>query len=173
MSGSRINHFSVLGLSQFCTDDDVRKAYLKLAKEWHPDVNKTPGATEKFKLISEAYELLKDEVKRSYYRASWQSPNSFQTGNSYGHSSSHNYESSSSSRSVFSFRFHWRRSAIVMFGGPFLGLTILLTMILNNNHNRSPQIKYEPSTTPISSSSSQYRSSIKSSTTVPAWFNQK
>ena len=55
--------FAVLGLRSGASKTDVRQAYLRLAKQWHPDSNKDPGAAAKFKAISEAYEKLKDVDK--------------------------------------------------------------------------------------------------------------
>jgi DnaJ-class molecular chaperone len=46
---------------------DIKKAYFKLAKEFHPDVNKSEGAKEKFAVINEAYETLGDEQKKRVY----------------------------------------------------------------------------------------------------------
>jgi molecular chaperone DnaJ len=50
------NPYAVLGLSNNATKDEVKSAYRKLAKQYHPDVNKDPGAEEKFKEVSKAYE---------------------------------------------------------------------------------------------------------------------
>ena len=47
--------FAVLGLRSGASKTDVRQAYLRLAKQWHPDSNKDPGAGAKFKAISEAF----------------------------------------------------------------------------------------------------------------------
>ena len=53
-----------LGVSKTATDEEIKKAYRKLALKWHPDKNqvKKEEATEKFKLICEAYEVLSDKV---------------------------------------------------------------------------------------------------------------
>jgi molecular chaperone DnaJ len=59
--------YSVLGVSKNATPDEIKSAYRKLAKEFHPDVNKATGAEEKFKQVTEAYETLSDSRKRSDY----------------------------------------------------------------------------------------------------------
>ena len=51
-------HYQVLGLNYNASADDIKKAYRNLSKKYHPDVNKDPGAEEKFKKISEAYQAL-------------------------------------------------------------------------------------------------------------------
>lgn len=61
------NFFKVLGVAETCTNDEVKLAYLKLAKQFHPDLNHSPDATAKFKSISSAYEALKSEHSRSTY----------------------------------------------------------------------------------------------------------
>ncbi len=62
------DYYEVLGISQSATDDDIRKAYRGLAKELHPDRNKDdPQASDKFKELNEAYEVLKDKQKRAAY----------------------------------------------------------------------------------------------------------
>jgi hypothetical protein len=59
--------YSILNLTPDCSQDDIRKAYLKLAKKWHPDKNKSQDADSKFKEMSFAYEILNDIDKRSEY----------------------------------------------------------------------------------------------------------
>lgn len=62
------DYYNILGITKDATADDIKKAYRKKAKEYHPDVNKdNPEAAEKFKEIAEAYETLSDETKRSEY----------------------------------------------------------------------------------------------------------
>jgi molecular chaperone DnaJ len=63
----RKDYYSVLGVNKGSTAADIKKAYFKLAKEYHPDVNKTEGAKEKFAEINEAYETLGDEQKKRVY----------------------------------------------------------------------------------------------------------
>jgi molecular chaperone DnaJ len=61
------DYYEVLGLSKSASKVEIKKAYRKLAKEYHPDKNKNVGAEEKFKEMQEAYEVLSDEQKRSAY----------------------------------------------------------------------------------------------------------
>ncbi|XP_024967498.1 chaperone protein dnaJ A7A, chloroplastic-like [Cynara cardunculus var. scolymus] len=59
--------YSVLGVSQNASKAEIKSAYRKLARSYHPDVNKEPGAEQRFKDISNAYEVLSDDDKRSIY----------------------------------------------------------------------------------------------------------
>ena len=61
------DYYEVLGLSKGASEDDIKKAYRKLAKQYHPDINKAPDAEAKFKEINEAYEVLSDSQKRATY----------------------------------------------------------------------------------------------------------
>lgn len=62
-----VNHYQTLGVPEEATQDEIKKAYRKLALEYHPDRNSKSGAEEKFKEISEAYEILGDPKKKSDY----------------------------------------------------------------------------------------------------------
>ncbi|PPS20214.1 hypothetical protein GOBAR_AA00340 [Gossypium barbadense] len=64
---SFLDYYSILGVSKNASKSDIKSAYRKLARNYHPDVNKEAGAEQKFKEISEAYEVLSDDEKRCIY----------------------------------------------------------------------------------------------------------
>ncbi len=61
------DYYKALGVAKKASQDEIQKAYRKLARKLHPDVNKSDGAEARFKEINEAYEVLKDTKKRSHY----------------------------------------------------------------------------------------------------------
>ena len=61
------DYYSVLGVNKNSSADEIKNSYRKLAREWHPDINKSPQAEEKFKEIGQAYETLSDPAKRLAY----------------------------------------------------------------------------------------------------------
>ena len=61
------DYYEVLGLSKGASAAEIKKAYRKLSKQYHPDINKEEGAEEKFKEITEAYEVLSDDNKKAQY----------------------------------------------------------------------------------------------------------
>ncbi|XP_004603414.2 dnaJ homolog subfamily C member 16 [Sorex araneus] len=67
LSALDFDPYRILGVSRTASQADIKKAYKKLAREWHPDKNKDPGAEDKFIQISKAYEILSNEEKRSNY----------------------------------------------------------------------------------------------------------
>lgn len=61
------DYYSILGVSKNASDQEIKSAYRRLARKHHPDVDKSPGAAEKFKGIGEAYQVLSDPSKRKTY----------------------------------------------------------------------------------------------------------
>ena len=64
------NYYKILGVNKTASEDDIKKAYKKMALKFHPDKNKEPDAEEKFKEIAEAYEVLSDRGKKHKYDTS-------------------------------------------------------------------------------------------------------
>lgn len=61
------DYYATLGVAKDATEDEIKRAYRKLARKYHPDVSKEPDAEERFKALGEAYEVLKDPEKRAAY----------------------------------------------------------------------------------------------------------
>lgn len=61
------DYYETLGVSKGASDTEIKSAYRKLARKHHPDIDKSPGAAEKFKEVSEAYQVLADSGKRKQY----------------------------------------------------------------------------------------------------------
>jgi molecular chaperone DnaJ len=61
------DHYEVLGVPRNASSDEIKKAYRKLARQLHPDVNPDPAAAERFKTVTHAYEVLSDEGSRASY----------------------------------------------------------------------------------------------------------
>jgi curved DNA-binding protein len=67
MSVASEDYYEALGVPPEASAEDIRRAYRALARQYHPDINKQPGAEDRFKEISEAYEVLRDPEKRARY----------------------------------------------------------------------------------------------------------
>src|SRR5687767_9914760 len=61
------DYYKILGVDRKAGDEEIKKAYRKLARKYHPDVSKEANAKEKFQEVSEAYETLRDKEKRAAY----------------------------------------------------------------------------------------------------------
>lgn len=97
------DYYEILGVKRDASQAEVKSAYRKLAKKYHPDVNKTPEASAKFKDINEAFEVLSDKDKRARYDslgANWQAganytpPPGFENFNFGGGQGGYQYSSS-------------------------------------------------------------------------------
>ena len=78
-----VDYYEILGVSRGADKSEIKKAYRKLARKYHPDVNQATNAEDKFKEINEAYEVLKDEEKRQAYDrfgADWKHGQQFDGG---------------------------------------------------------------------------------------------
>ncbi|KAF7989039.1 hypothetical protein HCN44_007349 [Aphidius gifuensis] len=68
LGAPRKNYYKILGVKKNASSKDIKAAYYQLAKKYHPDINKNdPDAEKKFKALSEAYEVLSDDYKRTKY----------------------------------------------------------------------------------------------------------
>lgn len=61
------NHYDTLGLNKTATDEEIKKAFRKLSRQYHPDLNSSPEAVDKYKAVNEAHSTLGDKEKRAMY----------------------------------------------------------------------------------------------------------
>jgi len=110
------DYYEILGVSKEATDTDLKKAYRKLALQFHPDKNKAPGAAEAFKAIGNAFAILSDAEKRKQYDLygadSPQSPSSSHRQNQYSYT--RGFESEMTAEDLFN----------MFFGGGFPSGTV-------------------------------------------------
>lgn len=66
-TGAKRDYYEVLGVSRGASQDEIKKAFRRLARQYHPDINKEEDAEARFKEINEAYEVLSDDQKRAMY----------------------------------------------------------------------------------------------------------
>jgi len=83
---SFVDYYNILGLRDDASRDDIKRAFRKLAKEWHPDARKHPRvkSTKRFAQISTAYEILSDPEKRKKYDSYKNFSQSYSKQSSYG-----------------------------------------------------------------------------------------
>ncbi len=75
------DYYEILGVAKNASEDDVRRAFRKLARQYHPDINREPGASDQFKEANEAYEVLSDADRRAQYdRFGHDGPQGFGSG---------------------------------------------------------------------------------------------
>lgn len=88
MSVQYKDYYEILGVSRGVSESEIKKAYRKLAKKYHPDVNKTPEGEVRYREINEAYEVLRDQEKRKLYDElgpNWQAGRDFGAGGGYSY----------------------------------------------------------------------------------------
>ena len=106
------DYYKVMGVSQTATDKEIKLAYRRLARKYHPDISKEKDAEEHFKEVGEAYEVLKDPEKRKVYDQYMKNPNQQQSRgpSSYQHSPGESFADEQSAYDFFESLFGARSS---------------------------------------------------------------
>ncbi|MFQ5598588.1 MAG: DnaJ C-terminal domain-containing protein [Nitrospiria bacterium] len=81
------DYYKIMGLQRDASQEEIKRAYRKMARKYHPDISKTADASERFKEVNEAYEVLKDPKKRAAYDqlgSGWQSGQEFRPPPNWG-----------------------------------------------------------------------------------------
>ncbi|XP_072222723.1 dnaJ homolog subfamily C member 16 [Leuresthes tenuis] len=102
-AGSEMDPYKILGVTRSASQTEIKKVYKRLAKEWHPDKNKNPGAEDMFIKITKSYEILSSEDKRANYDRYGQTDDTQPYGS--GHYS-HRHDSFYFDESFFNFPFN-------------------------------------------------------------------
>jgi curved DNA-binding protein len=99
------DYYQIMGLARDASQDDIKRAYRKLARKYHPDVSKEPNAEERFKELQEAHEVLKDPEKRAAYDQlgqNWRSGQEFRPPPDWGQGFEHSANFSTGDDAEFS-----------------------------------------------------------------------
>jgi DnaJ-class molecular chaperone len=114
MSNKR-DYYDVLTVTKSASKEEIKNAYRKLALQYHPDRNKSPGAEEKFKEISEAYAVLSDDEKRKRY-------------DTYGHVGPKKCLEAQKQTSMKSLE-TWDSVALEIFSSRYLGAAVVVSVV--------------------------------------------
>ncbi|XP_068221192.1 dnaJ homolog subfamily B member 12 [Palaemon carinicauda] len=100
------DYYEILGVTKEATDNDLKKAYRKLALQFHPDKNKAPGASEAFKAVGNAFAVLSDPEKRKQYDLYGpEETSTTQHRNTYRHDFTRGYEGDMTAEELFNMFF--------------------------------------------------------------------
>ncbi|XP_061535950.1 dnaJ homolog subfamily C member 16-like isoform X1 [Phycodurus eques] len=103
-AGPELDPYKTLGVTKGASQVEIKKVYKRLAREWHPDKNKNPGAEDMFIRITKSYEILSSEDKRANYDRYGQTDDTQPYGS--GHYSGHRHDNFNFEESYFNFPFN-------------------------------------------------------------------